>query len=457
MKTPRLLLFLFLLAACTPDPTAGDFAAPRLGKVTVEAETFQARISCPVSGNLSGISDYGIRFEDPDAIVTSQSVSATLADSVLRAEVKALSPGTTYHAEIYLTNGAAEITQTFTFRTEAGTETVNIPDPVFRRYILANYDYNRDGEISRAEASAVERIDIESDEIATLKGLEYFTNLRYLKCVGTHISPEHEAYGSGILSYLDVTHCPELEELIVYQNQITAIDVSHCPKLRNLHPARNFLTELDLSNNPLLTHLAPDFNLLTEIDVSHCPLLDRLDVSNNELTEIDVSALTALHDLLVRGNQLTNLDVSNNTALKELQCSENNLTEIDLTNNRHIIILFLQDNPLSLPDLSGLDLESLHISELTHDLPADYFRQFPNLISVNFSGYRGAVLDLSQNTKLQDVWAWNINNMPSLNLSASSDLRNLYCSGEQLQYVYVQNGVTFDHLEKDQHTQIIYQ
>ncbi len=48
------VLLLELLAACTPDPKAGDFAAPKLGAVTVEAEAFRAWVSCPVSGSLAG-------------------------------------------------------------------------------------------------------------------------------------------------------------------------------------------------------------------------------------------------------------------------------------------------------------------------------------------------------------------------------------------------------------------
>ena len=93
-----------------------------------------------------------------------------------------------------------------------------------------------------------------------------------------------------------------------------------------------------------------------------------------------------------------------------------------------------------------------------HDIPADFFTQFPNLETVNFSGYPGIVLDLSKNTKLVEVWAWDMPNMAALILSSAPNLKDLYCTTEgPLKYVYVKNGVTFNNLEKNEDTQIIYQ
>ena len=61
-----------------------------------------------------------------------------------------------------------------------------IPDPVFRTYVLENFDTDRDGKISSEEADAVLVIDLGREEptdtpgIKSLEGVEYFKNLREL-------------------------------------------------------------------------------------------------------------------------------------------------------------------------------------------------------------------------------------------------------------------------------------
>ena len=77
---------ILLLAGCGTDPLAQDFAAPKLGTLKVEAEAFRARISCPVSGNLSGISGFGFRF----GAGSLKEIPAKLEGGLLKAEVKAL-------------------------------------------------------------------------------------------------------------------------------------------------------------------------------------------------------------------------------------------------------------------------------------------------------------------------------------------------------------------------------
>ena len=161
------------------------------------------------------------------------------------------------------------------------------PDPIFRTYVLENFDTDGNGKISEGEALAVKKIDVSGSEsswkagegIASLKGVEYFTNLTELSC---------------------------------YYNQLTSLDVSNNTQLDFLHCGLNQLTLLDLSNNTLL---------------------DRLNCHSNQLTALDVSNNTRLLELRCSGNQLTSLDVSNNTQLVRLDCWYNQLTALDVSNN----------------------------------------------------------------------------------------------------------------------------
>ena len=315
---------------------------------------------------------------------------------------------------------------------------IKIPDANFKAYLVTNFDQDGDREIVLSEAEAIENIDINTDEIESLEGMEYCIHLKSLQCAGTSGNP-----ASGKLSNLDVTHCPELEGLIVWNNKLKEIDVSHCPNLKNFHPANNLLTTLDLTNNPELEYLGACGNQLTKIDLSQ----------NTKITGVDFF-----------DNRLTSIDLSRNTHLKSLNLGGNQIKSLDFSHNPEISVLSIQGEPLEqLPDIWSLPLVSLHVSHMVDNQPADFLTHFPNLESVNFSGYAGTTLDLSNNTKLREVWCFDMGNIQVLDLSASPGLKSLYCRAfdntgwnKNLKAVYVHSGVVFENLEKNETTTIYY-
>ena len=171
------------------------------------------------------------------------------------------------------------------------------PDPLFREYVLENFDTDGDGKISQEEAAEVTKIDVsnkfytsDDEKITSLEGVQYFTNL---------------------------------EELYCYYNQ---------------------LTDLDVSQNAALTELRCYYNQLTSLDVSGCTALTQLYCDYNQLTSLDVSGCTALTKLECGNNQLTTLDVSKNTALTRLYCDYNPLTTIYMKQGQTITNLFKPDS-----------------------------------------------------------------------------------------------------------------
>lgn len=65
----------------------------------------------------------------------------------------------------------------------------NFPDPLFRSYVQENFDTNKDGVLSKPEADAVTKIEVDKDydapdseKISSLKGIEYFSKLIKLSC-----------------------------------------------------------------------------------------------------------------------------------------------------------------------------------------------------------------------------------------------------------------------------------
>ena len=151
------------------------------------------------------------------------------------------------------------------------------PDENFRNWALAQ-DYGQDGVLTEAEIAGVTEINVYGKNIASLKGIEYFTALWSLYC---------------------------------QNNQLTSLDLSQNTALVSLSCQNNLLTSLDLSKN-------------TELGVLIC--------SVNQLTSLDLSQNTAIAYLDCNNNQLTSLDISQNTALYRLECYVNKINETEMGN-----------------------------------------------------------------------------------------------------------------------------
>ena len=184
----------------------------------------------------------------------------------------------------------------------------NFPDANFRT-VVENFDTNKDGSLSDTEIAAVEAINCYKKGITNLKGIEYFTSLKKLKC---------------------------------FNNQLTSLDVSKNTALTYLDCYSNQLTSLDVSKNTALTQLYCKNNQLTKLDVSKNTALTELNCSNNQLTKLDVSKNTTLFYLGCFNNQLTSLDISN-TKINTLNYQGNNY-QIVVDNDRTFDLSTLPGN-----------------------------------------------------------------------------------------------------------------
>jgi hypothetical protein len=92
-------------------------------------------------------------------------------------------------------------------------------DITFMDYCYRNFDVNNDGMVSMTEANAVKRIDVGGEDIYSLKGIEYFTQLKYLYCPDNY------------LTALDLSKNTQLIELVCGDNKISSLDLSALSKL----------------------------------------------------------------------------------------------------------------------------------------------------------------------------------------------------------------------------------
>lgn len=118
---------------------------------------------------------------------------------------------------------------------ENSIELINIPDPMFFNYLVENFDWDGDGEISVEEAKAVTEIICPATGIQSLDGIEYFENLVRLDC------PLNR------LIRLDISQNTKLEELDCRFNSISELDLSNNPELKIVLTKGNRLKTLDLS------------------------------------------------------------------------------------------------------------------------------------------------------------------------------------------------------------------
>jgi hypothetical protein len=195
-------------------------------------------------------------------------------------------------------------------------DATNFPDEVFRNWVLSQ-GYGSDGILTKKEITDVTLIKVSGLNIKSLKGIEYFTALLYLHCVGCQ------------LTSLDVSNNVALTILTCSGNQLKSLDVSKNTELTQLWCDGNQITSLDLSENTVLKELWCYSNQLTSLilpkNTSGNKILETVYCYDNKLTSLDASNYGALKNLLCYSNSLTSLDVSNNTALRDLFCYQNQI------------------------------------------------------------------------------------------------------------------------------------
>ena len=143
-----------------------------------------------------------------------------------------------------------------------GDAAIPIEDKNLKAYLVKYCDTDWDDEISVQEARKVTSLSFNTDNISSLKGLEYFTNLTSISCRGSE--PR-----SGKLTFIDVLYgLTQLESIDCSNNQVVTLDFSGFVYLRGLSCSGNKITALDISKNFCLQKLDCQDNQLTALDAS---------------------------------------------------------------------------------------------------------------------------------------------------------------------------------------------
>ncbi len=296
-------------------------------------------------------------------------------------------------------------------------ENIIFEDANFKAYLVANFDTDGDGEISKEEALAITKIIVGTKDIESLAGIEHMANLTELRCEGPWSIFEPEEDPEGKLKTLDVSKNVNLTILYCGFNQLTSLDVTNNPKIEQLRCAGNNLNSLDVSKNTELIEFEAYNNRLSSIDVSNNPELEYIDLTNNQIKSIDVSKNLELERITCSGNKLTSIDVTNNQKLTTLNISGNSIVEIDLGNNPELKHLICNKNKISELELSNnKKLKSLNVND-------------NNLTS----------LTVNCCPEIKTLKA-NNNLIKEMDISELTSLFDFYCSGNPLETLYVFDG-----------------
>ena len=317
----------------------------------------------------------------------------------------------------------------------------NFPDKTFRTYVSKHFDKNGDKTLSSDEITKAKTVDLsrefqymqndkpvyDKDEVKSLKGVEYLTELETLK------------FATNGVTSLDVSKNTKLVSLNCNYNRLSNLDLSQNTNLEYLHCSYCNLTSLDVSKNTKLCGLDASYNVDWDTaDSSKRTAKDglkKLDLSHNKkLIDIDVS-----DNFLLKTLKLTNLD-----KIIALDIDYTKITKVDFSKMKSLQICnisgtgFTDFVPSEHPELTGLFLAELGLSKI--DLSKN-----PKLEYLSVKDNKLKSLDVSKNEALLSLEADN-NLLTSLDLSKNSKLKSLYASNNKINYINVRHNPDLEFL-----------
>lgn len=269
--------------------------------------------------------------------------------------VEGLTIGQTYYFRAYAVNAKG------TAYSQEMKVVIPMPfeDKTLADWMLANWDKDSDGLISFEEAALVTKIDIRSDDVKSLKGLEYLPNLDTVRCRGLSCGPEG---GSGTLASIDLGANDHVTCLDFSNNHIESLTLSGASRLTSLVLSGNVelktealtynlaslqdLRSLDITG---CRNLAPDLSLFPSLEEFHYD--SRSGIKDNEKLFRQKSGLRCLYagDALKDGDKIYLL-----SDLELLDCAGSPIRSLNLRYNVKLRTLDLD----GCDDLSFLDLNT---------------------------------------------------------------------------------------------------
>jgi len=302
---------------------------------------------------------------------------------------------------------------------------IEIADAQFKKYLLENFDSNRDGVISDEEALTVTKIDCSSQEIATLKGIANFVNLDTLICAN---------------------------------NKLDSIDISGNKKLKHLDCSTNTLTDIVLSLNEDLKSLNCSNNKLDSLIIAGNQALVSLNCSKNSLKSLDISNNAALDTLICTGNpelesiyfakdqQVSHLEYDSETTTLVYPEPEKVYVNIPDPKFKEYLLKYFDpdhDGGITTEEAAIVKVLACYDQQISS---LEGIEAFVNLEKLVCYSNHLSTIDLSQNKKLTELNCSNNTNVQLLNLAANTELSILTVTNCQMTSLDVKSNTKLTEL-----------
>ena len=220
----------------------------------------------------------------------------------------------------------------------------------------------------------IHKLECANKGIASVEEIKYMTGLEELNLYNNQLTAIDTRYnpnltrlvvGKNKIASIDLSRNPDLAMLNVSENQLKLLEVSANKGLKSLYAYKMPLSAIDVSELALLEDLGLSRHKITAVDLSNNPHLSMLNLSTGTLAQLDLSANPALKMVFVGGNQLEAIDLSKNPNITRLIVRDNRLTELDVSNLAELVSVKADYNKLSTIDLG--DKPSLKMLEVNNN------------------------------------------------------------------------------------------
>lgn len=282
----------------------------------------------------------------------------------------------------------------------ASAQIVNIPDPVFKNWLITNpaINANGDNEIQQSEALTVDNLNIYgADVIGTITdftGLNSFTNLTWFEIFDFNAITTIDFSGMTALNYISVHTATGLR----------SINTNGCTNLQRMRFENTNFSSLDVSQLQNLTDLQLYFDpAITELNAGNLPNLTSINLQNPHIGYVNLKNCNQLNSIQADAAVLGKIDLSGCTALLTLQLTSWSIDTLLLTNCSNLTTIR--------GNMSGT------INKMTD------FTGCTNLNSINLEGFNLREVDLSTCINLQELhWPRSTINFSTINIKNGSSL-----------------------------------
>ena len=382
----------------------------------------------------------------------------------------------------------------------------HFPDENFRTYIQSTIDKDKNGYLSVSERQDVTSININSEGIARVKGIEYFPNLEQLNCINNQLTSLNLEYNrklkvlncrSNQLTYLNISQNELLEELNCSSNQLTQLVFENNPNLKKIYIHKNkvrgdnmtrlvnslptksadshgylyvFYEEDENTGNYMTysqmamamekhwdIHQTTDGNwkrisissLGVAIDEGNFPdevfrdYVKQYDTDHNGA--LSTEERKSVTEMDVIGNVADVTGIENFTALKTLEVDNQQLTKLDVSKLTELETLLCSGNQLTTLNLTK-NTKLIHFSCSDNLLETLNLAKNTALTDIGCSNNQLTKLDVANNTALVTLDCSD-NQLTSLNVAKNTALADLRCYNNQLTTLDLSTNVNLEYLE----------